>query len=283
LFEPDELILKAGVLSMNVKELAQLGREGRIPQLLARRAYGKSHPPKVDPVAQAIAYSDACIRRRWELAMASCIFLVCILTIGLTLGAIEEMTPGTAAARLYAGVGLLVLFSAVGSFTAVVHIACQPLPAKDVAETFAKEIGLIQQWSDKPFWFWPINHFGLKKLGEVILATQGAKIDRAMRDLQNASDGASKVVTLVKVGHEESSFKEKHALLLKHEMADADGDYYREKGRELLAKQDRQASLMAEYHELNRVSLEERTDESSPSDAGLAALAPAADELPEQR
>ena len=97
-----------------------------------------------------------------------------------------------------------------------------------------------------------------------------------MRDLEKAVGGeATKVEGMVRLGKEEGLFDRMHALLLKYEMAGPDKEYYRKEGRELLAKQDRQAIIMVEYHELNRVSLEE----PAPDDAGLAALAPEADEM----
>jgi len=252
--------LKAGVLLMeaiDVKELAGLGRDYRVPQLLNERAV-KHY--RGNPIAQAIAYDDARTRRRWVLAMLANALLAAVFTVMLTVKAVEYMPAGEFVTRAVAAVGIISLFMVIASFAGLLHIAGKhKLPPKDAAEGFSVEMTLIRDWygSWHSIWGWPINHFGLRKMGEVILAGLWAKVLREKREREKVSDEEAKAKRTAQISLQEATFDQAHVLLLKYEMAGPDAKYYHEKGAKELAKQDRQAGLIAEYHELNHVSFEE--------------------------
>lgn len=243
--------------AIDVKELAQLGRDYTVPQLLNQRA-NKHY--RANPTAQAIAYADALAQWRRLLVCMGVLAMWGLATAVFTFVTVEHLPDESFTGRYAFWLRIIGLSSfMLGAGGGLASWLRPNLPPKGAAEGFAEELTLIRDWygSWHSVWSWPTNHFGLKKMGEVILAGLRAKVLRDRRELEKVTDDAARAKRKTLISRQEAIFDQAHALLLKYEMAEPPVEYYHEKGQEELAKQDKQAGLIAEYHELNHVSFDE--------------------------
>lgn len=253
--------------------LAYLGRHDLVPQLLAMRWAART---RVDPVAQAIAYDDACIRRRYERGWGALLLICAVLSGGyFTLselastalfGDVTNQPSWFYAANLVSFV--LGLVSILGGMW-LVSSPITRLPAKGDAEAFAADLYSIEGWISPTNLIsdWRVSHANMRKYAEELLYSQAARYEERRRDHKKAESDKLKAALLVGMGAATSELHTRLSILNRHQLASLDPDEYLAEARKRLGPEKEPPHIVPEV---------------APSDEGLAALAPMPDELPAQ-